>query len=815
MAAPPPVPSVPDADRYVAYAPATATTVFAVPFPVFGSGADVAVYLNGVNQGPSGSAWSFASASGVAVPEIALPITDGQVVFGAGVTGTVEIIGDWRPRQGILDTAPAITRREYQQDLGQVIAAQREAWTQFLERLPLSLPGRANTMLGFDSQGYLTSLNAVIPSDLVVSAAMAPVIAAGTTAAALGLMGFSSYFLTLIGAPNAAAFATAIGFSTFGASLATAANAAAALTTLGVSAFMQTVLPAANAAAAQTALGITAFAQTLLSAANAAAALTALGFSSLAQSVVTQPTPAAWQNLLGYGTGGVRQTVLGGPVSSSTGLPAFLPATGTTLSLTSQLLTTTTPLVVAAANGAAAGGANDLIGIATANLTWGSLVANQTNYLYVTVAADGTLTPGSTILAPISQQGGAPAVTNGQITFLTGSMQAFLGNGTTAPQAYVVVVGQAVTGPTSVIATVMSPYRAATGSVSYLPLAGGTMTGPIVLAADPAASLQPATKQYVDNAAFTVSPLNENRIVNAGMTVDQRNSGASQTIVAAAALAYTVDRWWAASTAANVAGQRTASGGPAVSPSQYAYQFTGAAGVTQIQFGQRIEAGSSFDLAGGYATLSVNLADSLLPTCNWAAYYANSTDAFGTLASPTKTLIASGTFSIGATPTRASVVFAVPSAATTGIEIIFSVGAQTSGTWSISNVKLEIGSVATPFNRQSLAKSMADCQRYYEQWLCASINETWLVGSMQSATSVRGAWQYAVAKRAIPTLANSAPSGFRIVASSTPALATAVALSASSTVADLTLTTSGLTTGQSCLIQGASAGTLVSANAEL
>jgi hypothetical protein len=32
-----------------------------------------------------------------------------------------------------------------------------------------------------------------------------------------------------------------------------------------------------------------------------------------------------------------------------------------------------------------------------------------------------------------------------------------------------------------------------------LPLAGGTMTGPITLAADPAAAFQPATKQYVDN----------------------------------------------------------------------------------------------------------------------------------------------------------------------------------------------------------------------------------------------------------------------------------------------------------------------------
>jgi hypothetical protein len=36
-------------------------------------------------------------------------------------------------------------------------------------------------------------------------------------------------------------------------------------------------------------------------------------------------------------------------------------------------------------------------------------------------------------------------------------------------------------------------------TLSALPLAGGTVTGPIVLAADPSANLQAATKQYVDN----------------------------------------------------------------------------------------------------------------------------------------------------------------------------------------------------------------------------------------------------------------------------------------------------------------------------
>ena len=34
--------------------------------------------------------------------------------------------------------------------------------------------------------------------------------------------------------------------------------------------------------------------------------------------------------------------------------------------------------------------------------------------------------------------------------------------------------------------------------------------------------------------------------------------------------------------------------------------------------------------------------------------------------------------------------------------------------FGITGVKLEIGAVATPYNRQSLVKSLADCQRYYQ-----------------------------------------------------------------------------------------------------
>ena len=53
----------------------------------------------------------------------------------------------------------------------------------------------------------------------------------------------------------------------------------------------------------------------------------------------------------------------------------------------------------------------------------------------------------------------------------------------------------------------------------------------------------------------------KNRIINGAMMIDQRNAGASQTFTAAAALAYSVDRWYGYCTGANVTGQQVAGSG--------------------------------------------------------------------------------------------------------------------------------------------------------------------------------------------------------------------------------------------------------------
>ena len=253
-----------------------------------------------------------------------------------------------------------------------------------------------------------------------------------------------------------------------------------------------------------------------------------------------------------------------------------------------------------------------------------------------------------------------------------------------------------------------------------------------------------------------------NRIINGDMRIDQRNAGASQTFTAAAALAYSVDRFYGYCTGANATGQRVAG----ATPNEFAYQFTGAASVTAIGFGTRLEATNTIDLAGSTATLSVQLANSLLTSVTWTAFYATTADAFGTLASPTRTQIATGTFTVTSTLTTYSAQISVPSAATTGIEIVFTVGTQTSGTWTIDNVQLEAGLTATEFERRPIGTELALCQRYFAKTFPQGVAVGQNAGFQNSVSSdyayTNGAgvvanWFFPVVMRASPTVTSYNP----------------------------------------------------------
>ena len=247
-----------------------------------------------------------------------------------------------------------------------------------------------------------------------------------------------------------------------------------------------------------------------------------------------------------------------------------------------------------------------------------------------------------------------------------------------------------------------------------------------------------------------------NRILNGDMKIDQVNEGASQTITAAAALAYTVDQWAASCTGANVTGQRVAGTGA----DQFTYKFTGAASVTNITFVQPIESFNIYDLASTTVTLSAKLANSLLTSVVWTAYYPSALDNF-----TSKTSIASGTFTVTTTPTVYTTQIALPSNVTNGLEIAFSVGAQTSGTWTITDVQVEAGSTATPFERLPVQDTLAKLQRYYEKSYSAgvvpgTVTTAGQVAYVSSAgtTACNFYSPYKVTKRAVPSATLYSPS---------------------------------------------------------
>jgi hypothetical protein len=218
-----------------------------------------------------------------------------------------------------------------------------------------------------------------------------------------------------------------------------------------------------------------------------------------------------------------------------------------------------------------------------------------------------------------------------------------------------------------------------------------------------------------------------------------------------------VDRFFVYSTGANVTAAQVAGSGA----NKNLLQVTGAASVTAVGIGQRIEQLNSYDLAGQTCTLSVSIANSVLTTVTWTASYATTADTFGTIGTPTKTQIATGTFTVSSTLTRYTANISVPAAATTGVEILFTVGAQTSGTWQVGNVQFEAGSIATPFERRLFPQEMNLCMRYFENSsgngdIATATNSTYIFTT--TASTNYPSWPFRVGKRISPTM-TVAPNG--------------------------------------------------------
>lgn len=146
--------------------------------------------------------------------------------------------------------------------------------------------------------------------------------------------------------------------------------------------------------------------------------------------------------------------------------------------------------------------------------------------------------------------------------------------------------------------------------------------------------------------------------------------------------------------------------------------FTGAASTTAIYLLQRLESRDITTLANKLATItfSAEISNSLLTSVIWEVFRPTTTaDTHGTIGTPTQTLIASGTFTVNSTLTKYSTTFTLPALAANGLEVRLRVGAQTSGTWVVSRLQLEEGSVATNFICDDYLTELNQCQRYFRR----------------------------------------------------------------------------------------------------
>ncbi len=196
-----------------------------------------------------------------------------------------------------------------------------------------------------------------------------------------------------------------------------------------------------------------------------------------------------------------------------------------------------------------------------------------------------------------------------------------------------------------------------------------------------------------------------NRIINGDMRVAQRGT----SFAAPATASYTLDRWmvsWAG--AATAVAQVAAPAGVAAID---ALQITGAAGNTNAAIQQRIESVNIADLAGLSVTFQANLTASVAQTVQWNLQTPTAIDNYSAT-----TVIASGTWNVGTAPGVYTATAVLPASAANGLQLLIAAnngGAFTSGTLTITDVQLEPGTVATPFERRPIGLERELCEWYY------------------------------------------------------------------------------------------------------
>jgi hypothetical protein len=347
------------------------------------------------------------------------------------------------------------------------------------------------------------------------------------------------------------------------------------------------------------------------------------------------------------------------------------------------------------------------------------------------------------------------------------------------------------------------------------------------------ATFSPTTPGTAGNMAMTGtlamgSSFLRNRIINGDMAIDQRNAGASVTLTAAN-FVYPVDRMYAfrnSGTSGAIA-QRVSSG---ITGGQYALRIqrnNGNSATDVLGFGQVAETANSLALAGNSVTFSFlarrganfsgssNQITARLGTGNgidqssgvffnngWTGQSNNNNSV--TLTTSWQTF--SYTITAGSSVSQIGVQFFYTPSGTAGADDWF----------EITNIQVEVGSIATPFERRQYGTELMLCQRYFEQ-IYGNGQAFAIVGvaSVSISTSARGPYlSYRVPKRVVPTIAQTGTYEILVGGTLTTLDFGTADIATSYTVAAITGT--GMTAGQAITIRNSNdANAKITASAEL
>ena len=252
--------------------------------------------------------------------------------------------------------------------------------------------------------------------------------------------------------------------------------------------------------------------------------------------------------------------------------------------------------------------------------------------------------------------------------------------------------------------------------------------------------------KWVASGVAVQPPLStgDNRIINGDMRIDQRNNGASVSTNG-----YVVDRWTVSGSPvgkfnwARIPGTglrdfpyalRSSSNSaytPVAADLFYVYQgieadmisdfgwgATGAQAVTLSFWAYSTLTGTFSGSVQNYAgTRSYPFSYSLPTASTWVKVVVTIPgDTAGTWVMSGNAGALTLNFDLGSGTNWRAAAGAWAAGNYLGVTGAVSVVGTNAATFYVTGVKLEVGSVATPYNRQSLAKSMADCQRYYQSF---------------------------------------------------------------------------------------------------